>query len=90
MNTVSMTGTLTKDPELKSGGETKVCRMRLGELNGGDSKLFVNVAAFGRQADELRQAPRQGPPRRGQRPAADARVGGRGVRRQADRIQHLR
>ncbi len=50
MNTVSMTGTLVRDPELKSGGETKVCRMRLGELNGGESKLFVNVAAFGRQA----------------------------------------
>jgi single-strand DNA-binding protein len=49
MNTVSMTGTLTKDPELK-GGETKVCRMRLAELNGGDSLLFINVAAFGRQA----------------------------------------
>lgn len=50
MNTVSMTGTLTRDPELKSGGETKVCRMRLGELNGGESKLFISVAAFGRQA----------------------------------------
>lgn len=49
MNTVSMTGTLTRDPELK-GGETKVCRMRLAELNGGESKLFITVAAFGRQA----------------------------------------
>ena len=50
MNTVSMTGTLVRDPELKGSGDKKVCRMRVGELNGGDSKLFVNVAAFGRQA----------------------------------------
>lgn len=55
MNTVSMTGTLTRDPELKDGGETEVCRMRIAELNGGDSKLFVNVAAFGRQAGSCKK-----------------------------------
>lgn len=51
MITVTMIGTLTKDPEMKEGGETKVCQMRLAERNGsGDSRLFINVAAFGRQA----------------------------------------
>lgn len=51
MNTVTMTGTLTKDPELREGGEKKVCAMRLAEMNGGDSSLFINVSAFGAQAE---------------------------------------
>jgi single-strand DNA-binding protein len=51
MNTMTMTGTLTKDPEMRTGGESKVCAMRLAELNGGDSSLFINVSAFGRQAE---------------------------------------
>jgi len=50
MITVTMIGTLTKDPELKKGGDTKVCQMRLAELNGGESPLFIDVAAFGRLA----------------------------------------
>ncbi len=52
MNTVTLIGTLTKDPEIKDGGESKVCSMRLAELNGREgSPLFINVAAFGRQAE---------------------------------------
>jgi single-strand DNA-binding protein len=52
MNTVTLIGTLTKDPELR-GGERKVCAMRLAERNGRSesSPLFINVAAFGRQAE---------------------------------------
>ncbi|MGA8745671.1 MAG: single-stranded DNA-binding protein [Solirubrobacterales bacterium] len=52
MNSVTLIGTLTKDPEMRNGGETKVCSMRLAESNGRkDSSLFINVAAFGRQAE---------------------------------------
>lgn len=52
MNTVMLIGTLTRDPEMRNGGETKVCAMRLAESNGSkDSSLFINVAAFGRQAE---------------------------------------
>jgi len=53
MNTVTLIGTLTKDPELKNGnGETQVCRMRVAESNGRKSSpLFINVSAFGRQAE---------------------------------------
>lgn len=52
MNTVTLVGTLTKDPEMRERGETKVCQMRLAESNGHpDSPLYINVAAFGRQAE---------------------------------------
>jgi|SRR5680860_474795 len=52
MSTVTMNGTLTRDPEMRNGGKTKVCAMRLVELNGRkESQLFINVSAFGRQAE---------------------------------------
>jgi single-strand DNA-binding protein len=52
MSTVMINGTLTRDPEMRNGGETKVCSMRLVELNGRKkSPLYINVAAFGRQAE---------------------------------------
>jgi single-strand DNA-binding protein len=53
MNTVTLIGTLTKDPEIRNGnGDSKVCSMRLAESNGRkDAQLFINVAAFGRQAE---------------------------------------
>jgi len=52
MNTVTLIGTLTRDPELKEGGKTAVCAMRVAESNGRkDSSLYINVAAFGRQAE---------------------------------------
>lgn len=53
MNTVTLIGTLTKDPEMRNGdGETKICNMRVAESNGRKgSPLFINVAAFGRQAE---------------------------------------
>lgn len=56
MNSVTLIGTLTRDPELRNGGETKVCSMRLAESNGRkDSALFISVAAFGRQAETCQE-----------------------------------
>lgn len=56
MNTVMLVGTLTKDPEMREKGETKVCAMRLVENNGRkDSPLFINVSAFGRQAETCKK-----------------------------------
>jgi single-strand DNA-binding protein len=56
MNTVTLIGTLTKDPELRNGAETKVCSMRIAESNGRPgSPLYINVAAFGRQAETCRE-----------------------------------
>jgi single-strand DNA-binding protein len=53
MNTVTLIGTLTKDPEIRSGsGDAKVCSMRIAESNGRKGpSLFINVSAFGRQAE---------------------------------------
>jgi single-strand DNA-binding protein len=51
-----MVGTLTRDPESRNGGQTKVCAMRLAEMNGSkDSQLFINVSAFGRQAETCQE-----------------------------------
>jgi single-strand DNA-binding protein len=52
MNTVTLVGRLTRDPEIRNSADTKVCAMRVADSNGkGDSPLFINVAAFGRQAE---------------------------------------
>jgi single-strand DNA-binding protein len=53
MNTVTLIGTLTKDPEVRNGsGDAKICSMRIAESNGRKGNaLFINVAAFGRQAE---------------------------------------
>lgn len=53
MNTVTLIGTLTKDPELRNGkGDGKICAMRIAERGGRKgSSLFINVSAFGRQAE---------------------------------------
>jgi single-strand DNA-binding protein len=50
MNSLTMVGALTRDPELKGDGESRVCRLRLVEANGHpDHPLYVNVSAFGSQ-----------------------------------------
>jgi single-stranded DNA-binding protein len=49
--TVTMPATLTADPKLVRQGETLVCEMRVAELNGGRSPLFIDVVAFGSQAE---------------------------------------
>jgi single-strand DNA-binding protein len=52
MNTVTLIGTLTKDPEMRGSGETPVCQLRLADNSGPkDEPLYINVAAFGRQAE---------------------------------------
>ena len=52
MNTVTLIGNLTKDPEMRGNGETKVCRMRLADSNGAkNDPVYIDVAAFGRQAE---------------------------------------
>jgi single-strand DNA-binding protein len=61
MNTVTLIGNLTKDPEMAGGGETKVCRMRLAESAGaGSEPLYIDVAAFGRQAETCQRYLRKG------------------------------
>lgn len=60
MNSVTMTGTLTRDPEERGSGETRVCSMRLAELNGSDPSLFISVAAFGRQAESCQRYLKKG------------------------------
>lgn len=52
MNSVTLVGRLTKDPELKGSDAKKVCQLRLAE-NGGrkENVLYIDVAAFGRQGE---------------------------------------
>jgi single-strand DNA-binding protein len=53
MNSVSLAGALTKDPELKGSPESPVCRLRLVEANGHpDHPLYINVSVFGARASE--------------------------------------
>jgi single-strand DNA-binding protein len=64
MNTVTLIGNLTKDPEMMGSGETKVCRLRLAESTGSkDAKpLYIDVAAFGRQAETCQRYLTKGRP----------------------------
>lgn len=63
MNTVTLIGNLTKDPEMRGNGETKVCRMRLAESSGSKNEpLYIDVAAFGRQAENCQRYLRKGRP----------------------------
>jgi len=64
MNTVTLIGNLTRDPEMKGNGETKVCRMRLAESSGSKegSPLYIDVAAFGRQAETCKRYLHKGRP----------------------------
>ncbi|HEY8082524.1 MAG TPA: single-stranded DNA-binding protein [Solirubrobacterales bacterium] len=56
MNTVTLIGGLTRDPELRKRGETKVCDMRVAESNGRkDSPLYINISTFGRQAETCKE-----------------------------------
>lgn len=63
MNTVTLIGNLTKDPEMRGNGDTKVCRMRLADSNGAnDNPLYIDVAAFGRQAETCQRYLHKGRP----------------------------
>jgi single-strand DNA-binding protein len=56
MNSVTLVGRLTKDPELKGANGIKVCELRLAESGGRDqSTVYIDVAAFGRQAEACAQ-----------------------------------
>jgi single-strand DNA-binding protein len=52
MNVVNLIGRLTRDPELRSTqGGTSVCEMRLAGKTRRGEAMFVNVTAFGKQAE---------------------------------------
>jgi single-strand DNA-binding protein len=56
MNSVTLIGTLTKDPQMQKNGETKICDLRVVESNGRkESPLYINVSTFGRQAETCGQ-----------------------------------
>jgi single-strand DNA-binding protein len=51
MNSITLLGALTKNPELVGGEESPVCRLRLVEANAHpDHPLYINVSVFGAQA----------------------------------------
>jgi single-strand DNA-binding protein len=50
MNTVTMTGNLTRDPELKHAGERAICEMRIAVDNGRHPTTYIDVATFDGQA----------------------------------------
>jgi single-strand DNA-binding protein len=52
MNSVTLIGNLTKDPELKERNDVKVCDLRVAENDGRDeTPLFIDVSVFRRQAE---------------------------------------
>lgn len=50
MNTITVTGRLTADPELSDSNGRQICDLRLAENGPRESTTFVDVAVFGRQA----------------------------------------
>lgn len=48
MNNVTLTGRLTRDPELKRLADQTVCRMRLAIDNGQYDADYIDVATFGK------------------------------------------
>ena len=50
MNVITLIGNLTKDPELRGEGESRVCLLRLA-VSAKDDPLYIDVAAFGAQAE---------------------------------------
>ncbi len=50
MNSVTLTGRLTRDPELQERGGKTVCDMRLAVDDGARSPVYVDVIAFEAQA----------------------------------------
>lgn len=52
MNTITLLGTLTKDPRPVGGGERRGCRMRLAEANAHpDQPLYIDASIFGARAE---------------------------------------
>jgi single-strand DNA-binding protein len=50
MNTVTMTGRLTKDPELRHVGDRAICDMRIAVDNGRHPTTYIDVTTFDGQA----------------------------------------
>jgi single-strand DNA-binding protein len=50
MNTVTMTGRLTKDPKLRHAGDRAICDMRIAVDNGRHPSTYIDVTAFDGQA----------------------------------------
>jgi single-strand DNA-binding protein len=52
MNSVTIVGRLTQDPELAERGGTKVCDLRIAENGTAEDKpVYIDVTAFRRQAE---------------------------------------
>jgi single-strand DNA-binding protein len=52
MNSLTLVGVLTKDPEPAGAPDRRICRMRLAELNAHpDHPLYINASVFGEQAE---------------------------------------
>jgi single-strand DNA-binding protein len=65
MNSLTLVGNLTKDPEPKGNEANPLCRMRLAEANAHpDHPLYINVSVFGAEAavclERLRKGARVG------------------------------
>jgi single-strand DNA-binding protein len=50
MNSVTMTGRLTRDPDLKHAGDRAICDLRIAVDNGRHPSTFIDVAVFDGQA----------------------------------------
>jgi single-strand DNA-binding protein len=50
MNTVTMTGRLTKDPDLRHSGDRPICDMRIAVDNGPYPTTYIDVTTFDGQA----------------------------------------
>ncbi|HEX4306430.1 MAG TPA: single-stranded DNA-binding protein [Solirubrobacterales bacterium] len=61
MNSLTLVGYLTKDPDPVGGEGRAVCRMRLAEANAHpDHPLYINVSVFGEQATACAENLRKG------------------------------
>jgi single stranded DNA-binding protein len=61
MNSMTLIGNLTKDPERKGEEATPICRLRLAESRSHpDHPLYVNVSVFGPQASVCLERLRKG------------------------------
>lgn len=60
MNRVTITGRLTKDPELTDRNGTPICDMRIAENGQNGEPMYVDVAVFRRQAEVCAEHLRKG------------------------------
>jgi single-strand DNA-binding protein len=60
MNKVTLTGRLTKDPELTNRDGTQVCDLRIAENGRNGQPMYIDIAVFRRQAEVCAQHLRKG------------------------------